>query len=175
MQWRIVTYRLSGEASRHRVAAWRELRRVGAVALQSATWAVPTGDGFDDGLAKTRRLIERAQGQMLVFDVDPASESLGELARLFTDERESEWLEFLAECDKAVAELRSEFAKEKFTLAELDEEEHNVDRLRRWSRDLRAKDVFGAPSAADAEVKLKGCVELLEDFAEQVYEARRAP
>jgi len=175
MLWRIVTYRLAGEESRHRVAAWRELRRVGAVALQSATWAVPTGDRFDEGLEKTRILVERAHGQVLVFDVDPASGSLGELERLYTDEREAEWVEFRAECDKALAELRSEFTKEKFTLAELDEEEHNVDRLRRWYRDLRAKDIFGAPSAADAEVQLKACAELLEDFAEQVYQARRRP
>ena len=96
MLWRIVTYRLAGEESRHRVAAWRELRRVGAVALQSATWAVPTGDRFDEGLEKTRILVERAHGQVLVFDVDPASGSLGELERLYTDEREAEWVEFRA-------------------------------------------------------------------------------
>jgi alpha-L-fucosidase len=157
------------------VAAWRELRRVGAVALQAATWAVPAGDLFDEGLDKTRRLVERAQGHMMVFDLDPASGSLGELEQLYTAERQAEWVEFLAECGKSLAELRSEFAKEKFTLAELDEEEHNIDRLRRWYRDLRAKDLFGAPSAAEAEVQLKACLETLEEFAEQVYEARRRP
>lgn len=157
------------------MAAWRELRRVGAVALQSATWALPVGDRFDEGLERTRQLVERGEGRVLVVDVDPASGSIGELEQLYTAEREAEWVEFLSECDKALTELRSEFAKEKFTLAELDEEEHNIDRLRRWYRDLRPKDLFGAPSAGPAEVQLKACAELLEEFAEQVYQARRRP
>jgi hypothetical protein len=34
------------------------------------------------------------------------------------------------------------------TLAELDEDEQSLDRLRRWYRTIRARDLFGAPSAA---------------------------
>ena len=175
MQWRVVTYRLVGEQSRDRVGVWRELRRVGAVALQSATWAIPVGDRFDEGLAKAVSLVERGDGQILVFDVTPTDASLSTLESLYTKEREAEWNEFCSECDKALVELRGEFTKEKFTLAELDEEEHNLDRLRRWYRELRAKDLFGAPSAAPAEQQLKACAELLEEFAERVYEARQRP
>lgn len=173
MAWKIVTYRLAGDSTRHRVAVWRELRRVGAVALQSATWAVPAGDGFDDGIDKARQLIDRAKGQVLVLDVDAESPSIGDLEQLYTAEREAEWVEFVSECAKATAELRGEIAKEKFTLAELDEEEHNIDRLRRWYRELRTRDLFGAPSAGIAEVQLKACAEVLEEFADFVYEARQ--
>ena len=174
MAWRIVTYRLpSDRGSGQRVAVWRELRRVGAVALQSATWAVPVGDGFDEGVAKAVRLVERADGHALVVDVDPRSGSLAELESLYSAERDEEWSEFMAECGKAIAELADEVAKEKFTLAELDEEEHNIDRLRRWYRDLRAKDLFGAPLAAGAETRLKEAVVALDDFAARVYQARQ--
>jgi hypothetical protein len=175
MRWRIVTYRLAAEQSRHRVAIWRELRRVGAVALQSATWAIPTGDPFDEGLAKAVALVERGDGHALVLEVAPLEDNVAALEHLYTDEREAEWVEFCSECDKAEAELHGEFEKEKFTLAELDEEEQNLERLRRWYRELRAKDLFGAPSATSAERQLKGCAELLEDFAERVYEARQRP
>lgn len=175
MLWRILTYRLGNEQSRNRVGVWRELRRVGAVALQSATWAIPEGDRFDEGLAKAVRLVERSDGHVLIFNVTPSEGSATELERLYTDEREAEWTEFCSECDKATAELRSEFAKEKFTLAELDEEEHNIDRLRRWYRELRAKDLFVAPSSGTGELKLKACTELLEDFAERIYRERQRP
>jgi molybdopterin converting factor small subunit len=176
MRWRILTYRLSGDGgSNPRVSVWRELRRVGAVGLQSATWAVPSGDRFDDGLAKAVGLVERAGGQALVLDVDPASASLGELEALYSAERDEEWAEFAAECDKAIAELGDEVAKQKFTLAELDEEEHNVERLRRWYRELRSKDLFGAPLAASAESRLKEATAALDDFAERVYQARQRP
>ena len=175
MPWRVVTYRLGGEGSRHRVSVWRELRRVGAVSLQAATWAVPTGDRFDEGLAKALALVERGGGQAMVLDVDPASCGTGELERIYGEEREAEWAEFLAECAKAVAELADEVAKEKFTLAELDEEEQSVERLRRWYRELRARDLFGAPSAPAAETALRQCTEALEAFAERVYQARGRP
>lgn len=170
-----MTYRLVGEGSRHRVGVWRELRRVGALALQSATWAIPSGDDFDEGLRKAVELVERSGGQALVLDVDPASASLPDLEHLYTSEREAEWIEFISECAKATAEIQGEIDREKFTLAELDEEEHSVDRLRRWYRDIRGRDLFGAPSAAEGETRLKECQDLLEDFADRVYEARQRP
>lgn len=175
MPWRVVTYRLAGEGSRDRVSVWRELRRVGAVALQSGTWAIPTGDGFDAGLAKAVSLVERGGGQAMVLSIDPHSEGLGELEALFTADREAEWKEFVAECGKATAELADEVAKQKFTLAELEEEEQNIERLRRWYRDLRTKDLYGAPTAPEAETALKECVECIEEFAELVYQARERP
>ena len=53
---------------------------------------------------------------------------------------------------------------------ELDEEEQNLERLQRWYRELRARDVLGAPSAPDAELRLKSSSERLEGFAQQVFE-----
>ena len=175
MTWRILTYRLTADASRHRVGVWRELRRVGAVSLQSATWAIPTGQEFDDGVQRAVALVERAGGQALVFNVVPSDATTAALESLHTTDREAEWVEFCSECDKAEAELHGEIEKEKFTLAELDEEEQNIERLRRWYRELRGKDLFGAPSAGIGETKLKTCAEILEDFAEHVYEARERP
>jgi hypothetical protein len=173
--WRVLTYRLSAEQSRHRVGIWRELRRIGAVSIQQATWAIPAGANFDEGLDRAIVLVERAGGTPLLFDVRSSDSTIAVLEDLYTTDREAEWVEFLAECDKCEAELQSEFEIEKFTLAELDEEEQNLDRLRRWYRELRTKDLFGAPSAAQAEGRLKDCSELLEDFADRVFEARAHP
>jgi hypothetical protein len=174
MSWRIITYKLPKEPSRHRVAVWRELRRLGAVSLQQGTWAVPAGEGFDEGFAQVVQTIDGAGGQPITLAVadDDDDDSVGQLERLFTEERESEWTEFLGECDKYEAELKKEIKKAKFTLAELDEEEESLDRLRRWYRAIRGRDLFGAPSASTAERRLKECAEALEGYAELVYEAR---
>ena len=40
-------------------------------------------------------------------------------------------------------------------MAELEEEEQSLERLRRWHRDLTARDVFGTPEAAEAGERLK--------------------
>jgi hypothetical protein len=167
MAWRLITYRLPAEPSRHRVAVWRELRRLGAVTLQQGTWAVPEGEGFDAGFAEVVEAITAAGGRPVVL--------AAQLEALFTGQREAEWAEFISDCGKYEAELAGEVAKGKLTLAELDEEEQSLERLRRWYRAIRARDLFGAPSAAAAEARLKECAEALERFAEQVYQARERP
>ncbi len=160
MLWRVLTFRLPAEPSRHRVSVWRELRRLGAVPLQQGTWAVPDGELFATGFARAIGSINAAGGQ---------------LEALFTGQRQAEWAEFLADCGKYEAELAGEIAKGKLTLAELDEEEQSLDRLRRWYRAIKTRDLFGAPGAAAAEARLKECAERLEDFAERVYQARERP
>jgi len=43
--------------------------------------------------------------------------------------------------------------------------------LRRWHRELKARDVFGAPAAIEADQQLKHCAERLEDYTERVFTA----
>src|SRR5579872_6595106 len=98
MPWRLITYRLPAQPSRHRVAVWRELRRLGAVALQQGTWAVPSGEGFDEGLDRAITAIEGAGGHPVVLSVADDDASVNQLESLFTAEREAEWGEFLGDC-----------------------------------------------------------------------------
>jgi hypothetical protein len=172
VSWRVIIYRLPAEPSRHRVAIWRELRRLGAVPLQQGTWAVPPGEGFDAGFAQVTEAIQAAGGHPVVLAVGDQDAEDARLEAQFTGQREAEWTEFVSDCGKYEAELAGEVAKGKLTLAELDEEEQSLDRLRRWYRAIRTRDLFGAPSASLAERRLKECAEALERFAGQVYQAR---
>jgi hypothetical protein len=176
LPWQLITYRLPAEPSRHRVAVWRELRRLGAVALQQGTWALPSGERFDAGLGRVIKTIAAAGGQPVIVTVaDDDDASVPRLQALFTAQREDEWGEFLSDCGKYEAELAGEVAKGKLTLAELDEEEHSLDRLRRWYRVIRARDLFSAPSAPAAERRLRDCAQALDAFADLVYQARERP
>lgn len=172
MHWRIATYRVPTEPSRHRVGLWREFVKGGALSLQQATWAVPAGVEADQLLERAGELVARAEGQLFVFDATPTGSTAEALEHNYTEQREAAWIEFIAECGKFDDEIVSEFAKEKFTLAELDEEEQNLDRLKRWFRELSFRDQFGAPSATEAEQRLKVAADSLERFAEAVFAAR---
>ena len=123
-------------------------------------------------LERVGELVSRAEGSLLVFDVEPVDQTAESLERNYTEQREAAWIEFISECGKFDAEIDREFAKEKFTLAELDEEEQNLDRLKRWHRELSFRDHFGANSAAQAEERLRAAAESLERFAEAVFSAR---
>jgi hypothetical protein len=77
------------------------------------------------------------------------------LEQLYAAAREEEWAEFDADCGKYLAELDREERIGKYTLAELEEEEQSLDRLRRWYRELRSRDVLGIPATTDSATSLK--------------------
>jgi flagellar biosynthesis regulator FlaF len=172
----VLVARLPAEPSRHRVAVWRELRRVGALMLGQGVWAVPATPMFARALERAVSLAERGQGEVVLLEAAGRDEAnAARLEGLFTAARQAEWAEFVAECGKYEAELDKEIRTSKFTLAELDEEEQSLERLRRWYRDIKLRDLFGAPAAAAAEQRLKGCAERLDDYADRVYQAVHQP
>ena len=176
MRWTLLVVRLPADPSRHRVAVWWELRRTGALMLGQGVWAVPTTPAFTQGLERAIKAAERGDGEVLLLDaVDRGEANTARLEALFTAARQAEWVEFVADCGKYEAELDKELHTRKFTLAELDEEEQSLERLRRWYRELKVRDLFGAPLAAEAEQRLKHCAERLEDYAERVYQAVHQP
>ncbi|MFC0527868.1 Chromate resistance protein ChrB [Phytohabitans kaempferiae] len=169
-RWLLLVLKLPAAPSRHRVAVWRELRRIGAISLGQGVWAVPDVPVFGDGIARAIDLTEQAGGQSI--SLTAAGRGPQDAARfqaLFTAARSADWAEFLADCGKFEQEIAKEIRTAKFTLAELEEEEQSLERLRRWHRDLTARDVFGAPEAAEAAQRLKECAAVCEDYAERVF------
>lgn len=172
MDWIVLVLRLPTEPSRHRVAVWRELRRGGAIQLGPGSWAVPAQPVFADTAERVMDLVRRGDGEMFVLDASARDEaSSARLQAAYTEAREAEWTEFISDCVKFMAELDHEIAIEKYTLAELDEEEQSMERLRRWHRELGVRDVFGSPSAPAAHGQLTECVSRLEDYTERVFQA----
>ena len=171
-RWILLFVRLPAEPSRHRVAVWRELRRAGALSLGQGSWAVPDAAAFTEGINRAVEMAERGDGDVVVLSaVGRAERDEARLVTLFTDEREDEWSEFIADCGKFDVEIDREIGQAKFTLAELEEEEQSLERLRRWHRTIKSRDIFGAPSATEADHRLKHCQERLADYTERVFEA----
>ena len=174
--WTILLVRLPVEPTRHRVAVWRELRRAGALSLGQGVWALPSTPAFGEAVERALKLTERGEGEVVVLDATGRDETqAAQLEAQFTAAREAEWAEFIDDCGKYDSELDNEIATRRFTLAELDEEEQSLERLRRWYRELKLRDVFGAPSASEADRRLKDCTEKLEAFADLVYGAVHQP
>lgn len=170
--WIVLIVRVPSEPSRHRVAVWRELRRVGAVQLGQGSWALPDAPAFDGFVDRMVALVGDHEGEVLALAASAIDEtSAARIRNLYDDARRAEWTEFVSECGKCLAELHKEIRTKKFTLAELDEEEQNVDRLRRWHRELRARDVFDSVDVDTIQSKLDACAASLEQFTGLVYEA----
>lgn len=160
---------MPSEPSRHRVAVWRELRRFGAAPVGQGAWTAPDVPLCRQGADKARGLALAGGGQLMVLTTLSGDADAAKLRILFDAAREDEWSEFSSDCAKFKDEIASEIAKRKFTLAELEEEEQSLERLRRWFRANRSRDVFGGPLAERAEMDLAACTTDLEEFSGHVY------
>jgi hypothetical protein len=59
VRWLVLVVRLPAEPSRHRVAVWRELRRVGALQIGQGVWVVPDVAVFANGVTRAIELARR--------------------------------------------------------------------------------------------------------------------
>lgn len=82
---------------------------------------------------------------------DPLGElDATKLTEAWNAARDAEYDELRAECGKFLVEIEHEFEIEKFTLAELEEEEAELDKLQRWHARIEARDIHDASGAAPA-------------------------
>jgi hypothetical protein len=176
VEWILLLPNVPSEPSRHRVAVWRELRRLGAAPLGSGTWLLPASESFAPGLEKVRAIAVREGGGIAVLDATPRDAAAEEVLRAaFARVRLDEWAEFVDDCGKFLAEIDKEFSKQKFTLGELEEEEQSLDRLRRWHDTLRQRDVLELPEAGEGAAALHRCEDRLGEYAERVLHEHADP
>lgn len=171
MGWIVLLYRLPPNDSRARVAVWRELRRSGALHVQQSVVAVPDADAFAGVVDRLRDLLDEIGGHVTVLRtaaVDGGDEH--RLVEAWNAARDAEYRELAGECTKLLGEIDHEFEIEKFTLAELDEEEAELDKLQRWHERIRLRDVHGAAGAEATRRALRQAEEALTRYTAAVFE-----
>jgi hypothetical protein len=171
VRWFLLTYRLPADRSSARVAVWREVRRSGALQLQQSVVAFPDGEPFERAVARIRAAVDEVGGSVVALRAEPLDAADDtRLRAAWNQARADEYGELISECEKLVAEIDKEFAKQKFTLAELDEEEAELDKLKRWHERITARDVCGCDRAGDAETALEQASEALARYTTAVFD-----
>jgi hypothetical protein len=132
--------------------------------------ALPDLPAIEQLLERLTGLAQQAHGTVLVLAAQGRTEEdRARLEPLYAEAREQEWSEFRADCGKYHAELDKEEALGKYTLAELEEEEQSLDRLRRWYRESRSRDLLGSHAFTESATELKRCEGRFDTYAEQIY------
>jgi ChrB-like protein len=171
MSWVLLSYKLPTNNSSARVAVWREVRRSGALNVQRSVVAFPDHDAFRRAVERFRLVVAEAGGETLALRAEPLGElDATKLTEAWNEARAAEYGELAAECSKFLKEIEHEFAIEKFTLAELEEEESELDKLQRWHVRIDARDIHGAPGAEEAANALAQAQEALERYSSAVFE-----
>jgi hypothetical protein len=161
---------LPAAPSSARVALWRRLRAAGAASLLSGAWVLPRTEQNVTFLAQLAETVRRDGGSAIVLAADVMSpvESESVLAR-FRSDRGREYAEFDDRSRAFLAEIERETRHRKFTFAELEEIEDDLEKLSAWLDKIRARDFFPSEDSQVATNRLESCRAALTTFAESVY------
>src|ERR671923_1539809 len=171
MGWIVVLYRLPPNNSRARVAVWRELRRSGALHVQQSVVAVPDDERFAGVVERLREVLSTVGGQLTALRTEPLDGGGdARLVEAWNAAREAEYRELAGQCAKFLAEIDHEFEIEKFTHAELDEEEAELDKLQHWLGRIQRLDLHRAPGADAARRALQEAEQALARYSAAVFE-----
>lgn len=169
-KWLVINYNLPTEPSRLRVAAWRNLKKQGAVNIKQSMWVLPHNDDNYSALQTISQEIESNNGEVLLMECvffDQNHEQ--KVISYFNNVRDEEYKEFIDKCENYFKELEKEIAIEKFTFAELEEEEEELEKLLAWYAKIEARDIFHSSQRACAEEKLDQVKKAFENYSDMVY------
>jgi len=170
MEWLLFISQLPAHPSSLRVNVWRKLRAAGALGLQNGVWLLPkTAEGaafLEDLLGWVKN--QGAGGQ--VFKVAPLNDAVEQdiLAR-FRADRDEEYAELHERSLEFLAEIEKETGKQKFTFAELEENEQDLQRLASWLEKVQKRDFIGGEKAQEARDTFEKCRAAMETFSTEVY------
>ncbi len=168
--WLLFLPHLPASPSSLRVLVWRRLRAAGAVGLQSGLWILPRGPEHEQSLLDLVREVERQGGTASVFAATPLDLALaGRITEQSRADRDREYDELRERCAALLAELDTESDRRKFTFAELEENEHELQKLTSWLAKIAARDFFGASGAAAARAAFEQCQRRLARYARTLY------
>jgi hypothetical protein len=168
--WLLLIYTIPTEPSRKRAAVWRELKRVGALAVRDGVWALPERDDTRASVHALAARVTELGGQATL--IEGARIDAGRGAELVAAARSAsagEYQELVTEAGQFLAHVQREREHRNVRFRELEELEADLAKLRRWTEQITARDYFGATGRADIERLLAECDELLESFLEHAF------
>jgi hypothetical protein len=172
--WLLLVYQLPKGSSSARTAIWREVRRLGVLPLQHAVCLLPLSEENRAACERIARRVEGYGGEASILETASPTEGWHERTVLrFNAARDEEYEEVVDETERFREEIERERRKGKFTFAELEDEESNLEHLHRYLAQVEARDAFGAEGRARAAEEVGRCAEVLEAFAQEIYEHQR--
>ncbi|MDF2700057.1 MAG: ChrB domain protein [Haloplasmataceae bacterium] len=170
LKWLVITYNLPTEPSRYRVATWRALKKLGALNIQQSMWFLAYNEDHYKALQNIIHEIEMNGGEAyLMISTIVETKKEEKIISAFNNIRNEEYAEYINECNKYIKELEKEIKIEKFTFAELDEEEEEFQKLVTWYQKIEIRDLFHASKREYALNSLDQIKKAIDEFSELVY------
>jgi hypothetical protein len=170
VKWIFFSYRLPPKPSKLRVYVWRQLKKMGAVNYQSV-WVVPYLKNLLSDLESLASHIEANGGGSVLIEGKPIKKPEQErILKAFLEASTEEYQEIANKCEDFPKEIASEIGRKNFIFAEVEENEEDLDKLKKWIKKADERHLVKNPLRKLVSQKMKLCEKALEDFSFQVYE-----
>jgi hypothetical protein len=169
--WLLLIYTVPAQPSRKRATVWREIKKLGAVYLRDGVCVLPEQPGTMHSLRSLASRIEEMGGQAyLVVGAHLDDNRVEALRNQFRAGRAEDYADISREAEQLLGHIARETEHREFTYAELEELEQDLNKLRRWTEQVRERDYFSESSYAAVQTLLDQCERALETFLDQASE-----
>ncbi len=168
--WLLLLTQLPASASTTRVALWRKLRAAGATSVEHGAWMLPVTNEHRELMKSLLVMVQSHDGSATLFEATALDGDDAMEAR-FSADRAREYQEFATRAQGLLDEVAKEIAASKFTYAELEEVEDDLQKLETWLKRITARDFYAGEDRESALGLIADCRGSIAAFSEQVFEA----
>ena len=147
---------------------WRKIKKGKAIYVQNSVAALPVSPSAERAFRTLRAEIGQLGGSAYLFTSSILA-GQPQLVEAFNAARDDEYEEIVDRCEDFLQQVRKEYDANHFTYAELEENDEDLTKLKRWLDKVHARDVLGAKGFDRTVVALTKCEQSLEDYAARVY------
>jgi len=170
LKWIIFSYKVPAEPSTHRVRVWRTLRALGVVYIQQSVCISPYTLDVKKKIGLLKKTIESSSGEALLLEIKQFSDDTQKLLiGMFNQQRTREIEELLTSCQHFLREIESETEKGNFSYHEVEENEADLAKLKRWQKKIIKRDFFGSPLLDESQEIIGECERRFVEFMNKVY------
>ena len=169
LKWLMFLAQLPAAPSSARVTLWRRLKAAGASGFMTGAWVLPASSEHEALFKHLAETVRDQEGQAAVFVADAVDGGDYGVIERFRADRAREYGEFDERSQALIAEIEKERRKKKFTFAELEEIEDDLEKLTTWLAKIEARDFFPNEKQESARQRLAKCAAACAGFSEQVY------
>lgn len=136
----------------------------------NGAWVLPVSDEHKVLFAQLAETVRRQGGSATVFETAAISQHDDQtIIGRFQGDRAREYDEFAERSGGFLSEIEKETELRKFTFAELEENEDDLNKLSVWLAKIKARDFFPNARMEQASESFESCGTALRSFAEAVY------
>ncbi|HXV76474.1 MAG TPA: chromate resistance protein ChrB domain-containing protein [Candidatus Polarisedimenticolaceae bacterium] len=165
-RWLLLVHQIPSRPTRLRVRVWRQLQRLGAMAIKNSVYVLPASDKTREDFAWLQQEIESGGGEAVVFEAGPVGGLTDErMIEAFRRDRDAAYARVAATLGGLSKRLAD--GKARSSPPRLEQIEQEVDRMQAELHAIDEADFFAAPRRRQAAEELARCRTLLRSAERQ--------